>query len=151
MLRKLQAFFAADVSAAVDDDEAALHLAAAVLLIEVAKSDHSVGEVEIDRLKDVLQRDWSLDDADLSELVGVARDAADANASLHQQIALINGNFSPRQKQDLVRGLWEVAYADDQLHHHEELLIRRLADLMHVSHTDFIREKHRVLDARQGH
>jgi uncharacterized tellurite resistance protein B-like protein len=147
MLRKIQAFFAADVSAAAADDEAALHLAAAVLLLEVAKSDHSVGEVEVDRLKEALRRDWSLDDADLSELVGVARDAADANASLHQQIALINGNFSPRQKQDLVRGLWEVAYADDQLHHHEELLIRRLADLMHVSHTEFIREKHRVLDA----
>ena len=150
MLRKIQAFFAADVPAATDD-EAALHLAAAILLIEVAKSDHSVGDVEIERLKSVLQRDWALDDADLAELVGVAHDAAEANASLHQQIALVNGNFSPRQKQNLVRGLWEVAYADDQLHHHEELLIRRLADLMHVSHTDFIREKHRVLEARQGH
>ena len=150
MLRKIQAFFAADASASADD-EAALHLAAAILLVEVAKSDHSVGEVEIDRLKGVLQRDWALDDDDLSELVAVARDSADANASLHQQIALINGNFSPRQKQNLVRGLWEVAYADDQLHHHEELLIRRLADLMHLSHTDFIREKHRVLEARQGH
>ena len=150
MLKKIQAFFAADDEAAVDD-EAVLHLAAAILLVEVAKSDHSVGEVEIDRLKGVLQRDWALDDADLSELVAVARDSAEANASLHQQIALINGSFSPRQKQNLVRGLWEVAYADDQLHHHEELLIRRLADLMHVSHTDFIREKHRVLEARQGH
>ena len=48
-----------------------------------------VGEVEIDRLKGVLQRDWALDDADLSELVAVARDSAEANASLHQQIALI--------------------------------------------------------------
>ena len=150
MLKKIQAFFAAEAPASADD-EAALHLAAAILLIEVAKSDHSVGDVEIERLKGVLRRDWALDDGDLSELVSVAHDAAEANASLHQQIALVNGNFSPRQKQNLVRGLWEVAYADDQLHHHEELLIRRLADLMHVSHTDFIREKHRVLEARPGH
>jgi len=147
VLKKIQAFFAAEAPDDVDD-EAALHLAAAVLLIEVAKSDHSVGDMEIDRLKDVLRRDWSLDDADLTELVDVAHDAADANASLHGQVALINGNFSVQQKLSLVRGLWEVAYADDQLHHHEELLIRRLADLMHVSHTDFIRSKHRVLEAR---
>ena len=150
MLKKIQSFFAAESSAGTDD-EAALHLAAAVLLIEVAKSDHSVGDVEMNRLKAVLRRDWALDESDLSELVSVAHDAADANASLHGQIALVNANFSAQQKRDLVRGLWEVAYADDELHHHEELLIRRLADLMHVSHTDFIRSKHRVLEARQSH
>lgn len=150
MLKKIQAFFAADTSNEADD-EAALHLAAAMLLIEVAKSDRSFGELEIDRLKGVLRREWSLDDSDLTELVSVAHDAAEANASLHEQIALVNANFSVQQKLNLVRGLWEVAYADDQLHHHEELLIRRLADLMHVSHTDFIRSKHRVLEARQQH
>ena len=150
MLKKIQAFFAAPGSEEADD-EAALHLAAAVLLVEVAKSDHSFDDTELERLGAVLRRDWGLDDADLSELVGAARDTADANASLHEQIALINANFTPRQKQDLVRGLWEVAYADDALHHHEELLIRRLAELMHVSHTDFIRAKHRVLEARQHH
>ena len=150
MLKKIQAFFAAEESNDVDD-EAALHLAAAVLLIEVAKSDHSLGDMEIERLKSVLRRDWALDDSDLSELVSVAQDAADANASLHEQIALINGNFSAQQKLSLVRGLWEVAYADDELHHHEELLIRRLADLMYISHTDFIRSKHRVLEAKGNH
>ena len=150
MLKKIQAFFAAEESNDVDD-EAALHLAAAVLLIEVAKSDHSLGDMEIERLKGVLRRDWALDDSDLSELVSVAQDAADANASLHEQIALINGNFSAQQKLSLVRGLWEVAYADDELHHHEELLIRRLADLMYISHTDFIRSKHRVLEAKGNH
>jgi uncharacterized tellurite resistance protein B-like protein len=150
MLKKIQAFFAAEESNDVDD-EAALHLAAAVLLIEVAKSDHTLRDTEIERLEGVLRRDWGLDDSDLSELVSVAQDAADANASLHEQIALINGNFSAQQKLSLVRGLWEVAYADSKLHHHEELLIRRLADLMYVSHTDFIRSKHRVLEAKGNH
>lgn len=150
MLKKIQAFFAAKESDAVDD-EAALHLAAAVLLIEVVKSDHVVRDMQIDRLKDVLRREWQLDDADLADLVEVARDAAEAHASLHDQIALVNANFSPRQKFNLIRGLWEVAYANDELHHHEELLIRRLADLMYVSHTDFIRSKHRVLKERERH
>ena len=99
----------------------------------------------------MLKSEWGLDDADLSDLVRVARDTADANASLHEQIALINGNFSAQQKLNLVRGLWEVAYANNELHHHEELLIRRLADLMHVSHTDFIRSKLRVLEAKGKH
>ncbi|MBT8429309.1 MAG: TerB family tellurite resistance protein, partial [Gammaproteobacteria bacterium] len=51
----------------------------------------------------------------------------------------------------LLRGLWEVAYANNELHHHEELLIRRLADLMYVPHADFIRSKLRVLEALGKH
>ena len=101
-------------------------------------------------MKEALQREWQLSEDDLTDLVVVARDAAEAHASLHEQIALINGNFNAGQKLNLMRGLWEVAYADRRLHHHEELLIRRLADLMYVSHTDFIRSKHRVLEGRQG-
>jgi uncharacterized tellurite resistance protein B-like protein len=147
MLKKIQAFFDAEESDDVDD-EAALHLAAAVLLIEVAKSDHVVRDMQVEQLKDVLKREWALDDSDLSDLLNVARDAAEAHASLYEQVALVNRNFSPQQKFNLVRGLWEVAYANGELHHHEELLIRRLADLMYVSHTDFIRSKHRVLEAR---
>jgi uncharacterized tellurite resistance protein B-like protein len=150
MLKKIQAFFSAEESEDLDA-EAALHLAAAVLLIEVAKSDHRLRDTEIERLKGVLRRDWGLDESDLSDLVSVAEDTADANASLHEQIALINGNFSAQQKLNLVRGLWEVAYANNELHHHEELLIRRLADLMYVSHKDFIRSKLRVLEAQTGH
>ena len=150
MLKKIQAFFDAEESDDVDD-EAALHLAAAVLLIEVAKSDHVVRDMQVEQLKDVLKREWALDDSDLSDLLNVARDAAEAHASLYEQVALVNRNFSPQQKFNLVRGLWEVAYANGELHHHEELLIRRLADLMYVSHTDFIRSKHRVLEVRGIH
>lgn len=150
MLKKIQTFFAAEAPDDVADEEA-LHLAAAMMLIEVAKSDHVVRDMQIEQLKDVLRREWGLDDSDLSDLVSVARDAAEAHASLHEQIALVNGNFSAQQKFNLVRGLWEVAYANGELHHHEELLIRRLADLMYVSHTDFIRSKHLVLEARESH
>jgi len=150
MLDRIRTFFSAQ-EAAVVDDEAAMHLAAAVLLIEVAKSDHAVGDMEIERLKDVLRSQWQLGEADLADLVEVARDTANANASLHEQIALINANFSLPQKQNLVRGLWDVAYAEGRLHHHEELLIRRLADLMHVSHSDFIRGKLQAIEARGGH
>lgn len=148
MLDRIRAFFANAEESDGADDEAALHLAAAVLLVEVARSDQTFGDVELERLGDILRREWQLGDDDLAELLEVATDTAEASASLHEQVALINANFSKEQKLRLLRGLWEVAYLDDELHHHEELLIRRLTDLMHVSHSDFIREKHRVLEAR---
>lgn len=144
MFEQLKRFFEPADDGPVDD-EAALHLAAAVLLVEVAKSDHAFDERETARLREVLAANWSLDDGDLDDLVRVARDKADADASLHAHVDLINRRFTPDRKFDLVRGLWEVACADGEIHHHEELLVRRLADLLHVSHSDFIRSKHLAL------
>ena len=148
MLDRLKTFFAEPAPSV--DDEAALHLAAAVLLVEVAKADHALEEPEIARIEAALARGWGLGEQDLADLVAVARDSSDTSVSLHRHIDQINRNFSAGQKLDLVRGLWEVACADGQLHHHEEALIRRLADLVYVSHTDFIRIKHLVLDAQSS-
>ena len=144
MLKKIQAFFS-EAETDATDDEAALHLAAAILLVEVAKSDHSLEASEIERMKVVLQRDWHVDDADLEDLMEVARDTSDHHVSLHAQIDLVNRNFTVRQKFNLICGLWQVSCADGTIHHHEELLVRRLADLLYVSHTDFIRSKHLAL------
>ncbi|MCG6966830.1 MAG: TerB family tellurite resistance protein [Chromatiaceae bacterium] len=149
MLNRIRALFSGDTDT-LDDDEAAMHLAAAALLIEVAKSDHSLDRVEIERLQAVLARDWGLGEQDLTDLVEVAKDASETSVSLHEHIDLINRNFSPQRKFSLLQGLWQVACADDQIHHHEEALIRRLADLLYMSHTDFIRSKHLALNAQSG-
>lgn len=146
MLDRIKGFFSV-VGTEEVVDEAALHLAAAVLLIQVAKSDHKVEADEIARIKRVLQRDWDIDDGDLADLVKVADDTAERDVSLYAQVDLINRHFSPARKQALVRGLWQVACADGHIHPYEELLVRRLADLIYVSHTDFIRAKHLALDA----
>jgi uncharacterized tellurite resistance protein B-like protein len=144
MLNKIRAFFS-EQKQDPNDDEAALHLAAAALLIEVAKADHALEWIELDRLKRVLSEDWGVEGADLVDLVAVAKRTSETSVSLHDQIDLINRNFSPQQKFALVRGLWEVACADKRIHHHEEALIRRLADLLYLSHKDFIRTKHQAL------
>ena len=149
MREKIRALFAENVAEA-GDNEAALHLAAAVLLVKVAGSDHSIDETEILRLRSTLQRDWQLDDTDLDGLVAVARDATDAGDSLQKHIDVINRNFSPARKLGLVRSLWQAACADGQIHRDEEQLIRRLADLLHVSGEETIRSKHWASDSQEG-
>ena len=112
MFDKLRDFFSAEPAAGDDaDPEAALHLAAAMLLIEVAKADHHLDDDELLRIREVLARHWGLGEPDLSDLLAFARDSSDTSVSLHQHIDLINRNFSAPRKIDLVRGLWEVACA----------------------------------------
>jgi len=40
-----------------------------------------------------------------------------------------------------------VAYADGILDKHEEHIVRRIADLIHLRHSDFIRSKLAIRDA----
>jgi uncharacterized tellurite resistance protein B-like protein len=148
MLEKLKHFFTQEVERTEIDDDAALHLAAAVLLVQVAKSDHQLETLELDRVRQVLRDQWSLDSADLADLMAVADTTTEEHVSLHAHVDMINRNFSADQKTALVRGLWDVACADGEIHQYEELLVRRLADLIYVPHADFIRTKHEAMAAR---
>ena len=144
MFDKIRKLFS-DNAEQFDDNEASLHLAAAVLLIQVAKSDDNLDQDELVRLRTTLQNDWRLGEADLDGLVAFARDASDTSASLQRHIDLINRNFSAARKLDLVRSLWQAAAADGQIHREEELLILRLAGRLNISEAELIRCKHWAL------
>lgn len=138
MLQKIRALFSAGATSS-GDSEAALHLAAAVLLVEIAKSDQRIDGDEILRLRATLKSDWQLDDTDVDGLFDAARESSDASDALHQHIDLINRNFSPERKLNLVRGLWQVACADGRIHRLEEQLITRLAELLQMSQSESVR------------
>jgi uncharacterized tellurite resistance protein B-like protein len=82
--------------------------------------------------------------------VSLAEEAAHHATSDYEFTSLINKGFTPEQKVKVVEHLWEVAFADRELHKYEEHLVRRIADLLYVSHTDFIAAKHRVQLALQN-
>jgi len=62
--------------------------------------------------------------------------------SLHDVVRAVNDAYLPEDKSDLIRMLWEVAYADGELDKYEEHTIRKLADWLYVPHREFIRMKH---------
>lgn len=147
MLQALRELFEGAPGGQDEDDPKRLHLAAAILLFEVARSDHALERTELLRLERFLREQWHLDDAALAELMEVAEREAELSASLYQQVDIVNRRFSPHQKYTLLLGFWQVAFADGQLHHYEEHLVRRLAELLYIPHTDFIRAKHEVIGA----
>ncbi len=55
---------------------------------------------------------------------------------------LINQHCNPQEKFDLVTYMWRIAYADGDLDKYEEYIIRKVADLIHLGHGEFIRAKH---------
>ena len=83
------------------------------------------------------------------QLVQAAEREADAAVSLHGFTKLLNESLTPPEKLDVLELMWRVALADRHLDKYEEHLVRKVADLLHVSHSEFVRTKLRVQDERR--
>jgi uncharacterized tellurite resistance protein B-like protein len=118
-----------------------LHLATAALLVEVAVSDLNFDDSERVQLKKLLLSECELSEIDVNTLISDAETATNKASSLFEFTHIINKHCEYKQKLLLVNNLWKVAYADGELDKYEEHIIRKIADLIHVSHRDFIQEK----------
>jgi len=126
-------------TAASPEDEQ--RLAAAVLLLEVARTDYEHQPAERAALRAGLAREFGVDGAALDALLAQAELRAKESVSLFDFVQALNRTLSQDDKRGLLHLLWEVAHADGRVDPHEEHLLRRIADLLHLSHADFIRGK----------
>jgi len=116
-------------------------LAAAVLLLEVARADYQHAPAELAALRAGLGREFGVTEAALDALLTQAESRAKQAVSLFDFVQTLNRTMTPEDKRGLLGLLWEVAHADGRVDPHEEHLIRRLADLLHLPHADYIRAK----------
>jgi len=123
------------------DRQRRLRLAAAALLIETARADFSEGDEEESALKALLCSTLGLNRAEVGELVAQASAELDEATSLYDFTRVINDHYSATQKLELITAMWRVAYADGRLDKYEEYLIRQVAELTYVPHSDYIRAK----------
>lgn len=122
-------------------------LACAALLIEVINSDHKLEEQETQAFFSVLQNNLNIPDEDIDELVELAENQAKEATSLYEFTSLINSDYDYSQKVGLIENMWRIAFSDNNLDKYEDHLIRKISDLIYVSHSDFIRAKLKVRDA----
>lgn len=115
--------------------------AAVALLIEVCQLDaeeHPGEEAALKRwIVDTLG--WSAADAD--QLLIESRELHESENALYPMTRQINEHWSEAQKFDLVLAAWKIALSDGELHRLEEHGIRRIADLVYLPHSEFIRAK----------
>lgn len=121
-----------------------LEQATAALLIEIARADHDDDPRETRAVEEALRRGFELDDEELGQILEAATGRVDDAVSLFEFTNVLNDTLSREDKVHVVENLWRVAFADGQLDHYEEHYVRRIADLMHVSHGDFVRTREKV-------
>jgi uncharacterized tellurite resistance protein B-like protein len=128
------------------EDAARLDLAVAALLVEVLRADYDVAPQERQQVIVSVSRLLGLDATVSAALVAEAERHIDRSHDLYQFTSQLNRSWSEEDKLQLLEALWRVAAADETVHKYEEHLIRRVADLLHVPHSGFIRAKLRATE-----
>ena len=118
-------------------------LATCVLLIEVSLSDDSYDDEEKNKIIGILKNKFSLDDSQINVLLELADKKNKEMISLYDWTSKINEIYSYEQKKELIKLLWDVAFADGRIDKYEDYTIRKIADLIYVRHEDFMKAKHR--------
>tara|TARA_B100001093_G_scaffold379685_1_gene365046 strand:+ start:2518 stop:2964 length:447 start_codon:yes stop_codon:yes gene_type:complete len=126
------------VSEAVSFD---FELTASVLAYEIARIDGKVDKDELMVLKDELVLIANKTDKDESEILEIIESYSKNSVSFHDFVEDINKEYSKDQKINLLRFMWNVAYADSKLDIEEERLIRRVADLIKIKDIEVLKLK----------
>jgi uncharacterized tellurite resistance protein B-like protein len=107
-------------------------LAAAALMVEAARLDDAFDAAERAKIKGLLQRHFSLSDAEADDLLAEGERASEGSVEWQGFTRAIKDGFAPEERVELIEMLWEVAYADGVLHDYEASLIRRITGLLYV-------------------
>jgi uncharacterized tellurite resistance protein B-like protein len=124
------------------------NLITAALMIEVMQADFSLDEREQQAFISVLKLSFDLDENEVIELEELAHAKVEEATSLYEFTRQINDNFSAGEKLELIKNMWRVAFADGEIDRYEDGVIRRVAELIYVAHSDFIRMKLEVKNAQ---
>ena len=148
MLAKIKQLFAKKSDDSDQDKVAKEHLATAALLIEVMVIDGHMDDQELQSIGSTLCSILDLSQSQVDELIALSREEVAEATSLYQFTKQINDHYDLEGKLQLLTSMWQVAYADGELDKYEENIIRRVADLLHIRHSEYIRCK---LDAKDTH
>lgn len=118
-----------------------IELIACILAYEVARADGSIQFEELNKIKSEVTAkslDLNLNPEEVFESIVVH---SDESTSFNNFINEINENFSYEQKLELIRFLWQTAYADNVLDVDEERLVRRIADMIRIKDIQVLKLK----------
>lgn len=124
----------------VDEVELDSSLAIVALLCEVSFADKKNSENEDIAIIHMLEKLLDVDSMQACKLLDIGmKEIAQSNSvfDFTSQLKHVGNNMRIK----IITAMWKVAYADGHLDVMEEALIRKVAPLIYVTHSEFIRTK----------
>lgn len=145
LITKLKTLFTKDGGEGKAQEDRAMEMACAALMFEVARADFAIEEEEQQAVRALLMAQFALTPDEITAVTEEATEQVDAATCLFEFTRTLNELASIEQKRALLVMMWQVAMADDELSRYEEHLIRKVADLLYVPHSDFMAAKQRAM------
>ena len=114
------------------DEAERLRIARTALMFRVIDADGKVLDEESEALRDTLARTYGLDGDGVDELVRLGQRADHGATDLYEHTSLIRRVTDMEERERLVEVLFELAYADEELHEGEDATVKRISDLLGV-------------------
>lgn len=122
-------------------------VAAAALMIHVADADGLRADAEGKRLRTALSEAYALSDRQLEKILSAGEKASREAVDFFAFTSVLNRALDEAGKIEFVGLLWEMVYADGELHELEDNVVWRIAELIGVSARDRVRMRRSVREA----
>lgn len=147
MIERLKQLFAAPEEEPVEPDAHQLAVAATALMVQLSRVDNDEDERELEVIVDCAVKAHQITREEARDILDDALNHAEDATSLYEFTGRINEYLDQTQKQALLSSIWRVALADGRIDKYEEHLIRRMADLLHLNHREYMQARHQAEDA----
>lgn len=121
----------------IDQDK----IATAVLFIELAYADFEVAKEEEDQIKSSLMKFFELNEDEYLELLETAKTKRDERNDIWLFTQHVKDNYSRERKLKIMDMLWQLVYADNHMDKYEEALMRKITNLLGLTHGEMIEAK----------
>ena len=118
-----------------------IELVGCALAYEVAKADGDIDENELMALQGEINKQAQKLGLDEDDVMSTIERQSNELVSFNDFINQINEHFTKDQKIQMIKFLWQTAYADNVLDVDEERLIRRIADMIRIKDMEVLKLK----------
>ena len=118
-----------------------LKLIALCLAFEVANADNDIDVRERDIILEKIKESIDVTVLTEKEIFDVIQEESQKRVSFYDIIHDINKNLDKKEKVDVLKMLWEIAYADKVLDVDEERIIRRSAEMLGIKPSIVLQTK----------
>ena len=118
-----------------------LKLIALCLVYEVANADNDIDVRERDLILEKIKESIDVSVLTEKEIFDVIQEESEKRVSFYDIINDINQNLDKKEKIDVLKMLWEIAYADKVLDVDEERIIRRSAEMLGIKPSIVLQTK----------
>lgn len=125
-------------------------VAASALLYHVMNADGVRQDAEWERFKAILSETYSIDGEELEALAKAGQQADDEAIDLYAFTSVLKRHLDIEARKAFIGLMWEIVYADGELHELEDNTVWRVAELIGVERQDRVEARRRAAAAAPG-